>query len=416
MGSLFDYQLRQPPPSPLSPRPVSAVALEGDTSATPLVEKKPSHWQYADFDDELPVKVKLTELESIPIPGGGDYLFWSGIEVRVLREKLPDFGEPGRNYHIASALYPASFMWYFNAPLRPGLDKNKFPDWQDRLARLATGEIHISQLPFDPFETDPGWLFARLGDPLRPHWRQDTRELGDGALIGRDRTHRPRRAGSREGDSTAADLPRKWFFGLCPDLPDNIAYALYQRNQEFQDLAASGALPLRHRGRARQSERQIGNRREGDGLDLAERRQMGTQAGTDSPDQEQSDVLLRGAVAQALAGRDNPYISVNGQIRWRFFRNSYRDMAQRLATLYNRLNREERKRRHDAAGAGPEADAEEREPLLSDLLASYPELVELAPNGILDIGMLKELFHKSPEDPRLAALHQFLHDRRRGQE
>lgn len=418
MGALLDQQLRQPPPSPYASAQVAAIALGGKASATllveeRLVEEKQSSWQYG---DEIPIKVGLNEPKSITLPFSGEDLFWSGIEVRVLRDAVPGFGEPGRNHYICAALYPPSFMWYFNAPLRPGLDRDKFPDWQDRLRQLAAGEIHISQLPFDPFETDPGWLFARLGDPMRPHWRVDARDLGDGARILPNRTARPRRRKGSEGDFSSEELlSRKWFFGLCPDIPDKIAPTLFQQYQDFQDRAASGAFPPRRRGLAGQSERQVGKRSEGGGIDHADRRQMGIAAAAPLPGQDTSDDLLNGAICQALAGRDNPCITLSGQIGWRFFRNSFRDRAQRLLTLYERLNREERKRRQDATGAEPETDADEQEPILRELLALHPELAELAPNGRLDIGTLTELARKSPDDPRLATLHRFLWERIRSQ-
>ena len=318
MGKLLDSQLRAAPRSPLEPAPVSAVSPAGKSSATVIEQKSPGSllWQYG---GEIEIHVSLNELESASLPGGREYLFWSGIEVRIRRDLLPNFAE--RQYHIAAALYPVSLLWHLRAPLKPGFAETELLQKEDALTQLANGQIQLDQLPFDPFEPDSGWLIARLGDPARPHWQsENTEDAGDGFLVVRN----PNRKASIRGwrDRPDRKPARLWFFGLCPESPELLTQFM-AHDQSFVELAQTGEIRLRNHPIA--ADPAAG----GDNLDFAVRSAMGVGASAPTPTMTMCGCILDAAIRQALAGREaGSPVSLRKHI-WRHFRNLFRDMAQR---------------------------------------------------------------------------------------
>lgn len=332
MGRLSDNQLRQPRPSVWAPRPVGVLLLDGNTSATLLREEKPHLWEYG---SEIPIKVNLIAFESIALPGTREYLFWSGIEVRIRRDDLPYLGPGDQGYHVTAALRPRSFLWYASAPLRPSLNKGKVPQWRNLMKSLADGRLHISALPFDPFERSPDWLVARLGDPMRPHWQDEGAQDVDGARVVYNRRGRPRREKADDKTFSSDHLrPREWFFGLCPKSPDRVAISLESTCGDFLADALNEKFPLRASPRGQRSGRRV--RRTlpdaDDALEFKDKSQMGIASGLPAPSAARAQGILRDAVYMALGGRSQgSQIPLRFQA-WRDFRNLYRDDAQRLGS------------------------------------------------------------------------------------
>jgi hypothetical protein len=375
MGSLLDAELRRPDRSQWEPATVGAIdKLRGQSSAT-LLAPAGEGWEYG---EEIPIQVTLNELEWAALPGGAGSLCWSGIEVRIERKELPDAGN--RQYYLTAALLPPSFLWYLQAPLVPGLDP-KIPGWRDSLRDLASGRIHISDLPFDPFEPDSGYLTARLGDPLRPHWQKDGNEnVGDGFLVLRNRNRKSARQ-------------RMWEFGLCPAPPDEVVDMLVARMQPYLDDVLDGSadfyFPPRKPNQAElgaspgrvatqrpgQDEEQLLGLAQPDEslptrVDWREKPLMNPVAQW-RPRETMLQVSLRAAVLQSLARHEGSRRTLEQRIRMGFM-NHFRDLDQRIRA------RDIPRRKVRAL---LEAD-------YRDFIRDHPERDRLRPKGRLDTNLL----------------------------
>jgi hypothetical protein len=359
MGSLLDDELRRPALSRWAPGPAGAVELQGASSAT-LLEDTSGRWEYG---KEIPIVATLNEIEFAALPGR-DALFWAGIKVVVDRKDLPD---PGRRYYLTASLHPPSFLWYVQAPLLPVLDKSAMPGWRDSLRDLANGTIHISQLPFDPFEDDSQYLVARLGDLVRPHWEEKrSKDLGDGFLVVRSRNRQSRKR-------------REWLFGLCPAPPEEVVMALVQRNQGFvlDEAARSRFRPREPLVAPAGSPGKVVTQRPGQeedrlldllglapagdrpqqGVDWRERQQMSS-AGEYVPDDEFAQLCLNAAVRQPLARHEGSTITLDQRIERRFL-NHFRDLDARMKRMdkpFGKVRLKVEKDYRDFIGEHPECD------------------------------------------------------------
>ncbi len=192
MGALADSVLRADVPSAYAPRPVGAFAARQAATATLVRRRGDGSWEYG---EEIPITVTLGRWMETFGPGT---LYWSGIEVRYLKEK----GAEGfTRFHVVAALTPVRWNWFACAPLRPTYKENP-PRIAAIEAALRDG-TPLRDLPFDPFEQNRDYRVARLDDPFRLYWE-------DGAAFegGYVRGHGP---GDVEGAS--------WRFGLCEEAP-----------------------------------------------------------------------------------------------------------------------------------------------------------------------------------------------------
>jgi hypothetical protein len=317
VGSIWDSQLRGRKPSPSEPRPVGRLTAPEDATAT-LISAGPN-WSFA-YGGEIPIRVRLHDIEFLPIPDRKnlDCLFWSGMSVQI-RPPVQLLPDPLRaaplGLWISAALRPASFYWQVAAPLKPGLDKHSTSGWERELQRLANGEIGMNDLPFDPFEPDPGIWTARLADPVRTYG--DGQQGEDGFEVRRSPNRRARhRKHKSSSDLPPAGqpltlLPRQWTFGLAAGDPalaaDAIQFAMEESVFEatWKQLRA-GAITFRpHRGKT--AHPKPGSRKAAASepmLDWQDRSSMGRM---DPALPEQGSALdlqaRRAAILQSLAGR-----------------------------------------------------------------------------------------------------------------
>ena len=315
MGGIYDSELRRVH-SRYEPRPTAALGMEGETTATMLVCRDADGWEW-EYGDEIPIHVRLHDLKSVALPTGRESLFWTGIEVRVKRNALP--GTDLTGHYIAAALLPRAFRWWTTAPLRPGWSEAEFPDRTQHLARLEAGYPVKTELPFDPFLSDPGWLVARLGDLTRPDWQEkDAEDVGDGVYQRRTRSRKSSIRGSLQTENEAT---RRWYFGLTPMEPDLIAQRLAERKTS-SDGEITDNIPLRNRA--------VHGLGSGGAVDITERQQMGTGVAAPRPTTSMAEGMLRVACELAMAGIDpEPRPLLQTRI-WNHFHNLFRDEAQRL--------------------------------------------------------------------------------------
>ena len=308
MGSVLDSSFRKRTVFSHKPKKSSSVSLTRKATATLLQANKPDHWEYG---PEIDIEVTLNDLQSTALPGTKDHLCWSGIQVRIAGHDLPSI--PDADYHIIAALHPSSYFWFAQAPLRPSFNTIPARRRNAELTQLADGTTTIHQLSFDPFEPDEGWHVARLGDPVRPHWQQDSSaELGEGFFLDRS----PNRKSSAE---------RQWVFALCPIHPDQPRLATIQRTLSFKDHVLSGKILIPPRRKAGSSaapdEKQ---------LDWKELQQMSKTSSAPLNSDLNIEIMLDAAVRQAFAGRlTGSQLSLDTIVS-RAFKDHFRNGDQRV--------------------------------------------------------------------------------------
>jgi hypothetical protein len=337
MGILLDDELRTPRSEW---EPVNAGAerrLRGKSSAT-LLEERAGRWEYG---AEIPILVSLHDVEVVGLPGGAGALYWSGIGVRMKRSDLP--GGRSGPWFLTASLEPNSYLWCGNAPLLPG-ESSGSGAYRDALRAVADTK-DLSELTFDLFESDPGWLVARLGDPFRPHWDPGNEVAGDGFLVVRNRNRR-------------SSAKRRWVFGLSAVPPEEVVRSLML----MDDVPKVSKAPRRpNPGPAADPERRL------DGTEL---RQMDAE----QPymlDAEQTELCLEIAAWQCL-GCPEGLAGCIGQRMRSVFEEHYRNWDQRF-----RLRELPRRRVRARLEAAYRAFLEE-----------HPDCDRLRPRGRLDLSLL----------------------------
>jgi len=359
MGSILDDDLRRPPRSEWEPTNVGAVKdLRRESSVTLLVERG-GRWEYG---PEIPVQVSLNELECVPLPGGSSALYWSGIQVRMSKQNLPD---PSRRHYVTAALLPPSFLWNTEAPLLPGISR-KDPGWRDGLGNLAAGATRFSDLAFDPFEPDSEYLVARLGDLTRPHWAEEqSAEVGEGFLLVRSRNRK-----SAE--------KRKWMLALCPALPEEVTAALEQSLQPYLESVLAGSVDDCPPPRQRHAD-QPGNPEARQVIDWQDRRGM-SQGFQYHESMDIAQLCLQAAVRQSLARADGSSRTLEKATQIGFC-NLYRDWDGRETRKQG-----VREQRRLAEAAYPE------------FIQLQPDCDQFRPRERLDMTLLKGAArHRDPE-------------------
>jgi hypothetical protein len=305
MGSYLDSAFRQPSIPDGKLKPSGSFPLTQPATATLLEQTGPGEWGYG---REVAIEVTLNDLEETDLPDQPNKLFWSGIQVRLEASeaaKLPQF-EPGK-YHLITALSPASYFWFDSAPMRPATATVRPAIRREQLNLLAAGKIKFPQLLFDPFEKDPGWHTARLGDPVRPHWQQTPhQDKREGFFLDRN----PNRQSA---------APRRWFFALSPVPPGQILMALMQQMNDFKEDVLSGAYNIAPRQKQSKSKSPQASELDNPNQSLA-----------NLWPGENFEIMLDASVRQALAGRDQGSQKSLDHIARNVFIEHFRNAEQRL--------------------------------------------------------------------------------------
>ncbi len=272
MGSIRDSTMRRPRPDGRS-RPAGAVDAEylewnGEPVSATVLVKTGDTWEYG---PEIDIRVWPAALRQRELRDGR--LYWSGLEARLALCATP-FERPW----LIAALYPESCQWCAQAELLPAFDGG-----------ATRFEGPTRDFRCDPFQEHPGWLTARLDDPMRIHWEEGD-ALGDGFLLGR---------GPNRGYAKCT-----WRFGLCAD-PEQTAIDLFWASQDliartdddeiFDGLP--GHRPLAVSPQVERS-RQVARKTHDRSLVADVRPLPVTEQG-----RAVKDPVLRAAVRQAMAGR-----------------------------------------------------------------------------------------------------------------